>query len=156
MRGRPIAGASIEVSLGSERRTAVADAAGGFAFEDLAVGEWRVTVAAPGHVSERFATTIPHRGELRDARVDLVPVREQVFAMYRRAALPLLPTPGLWGIWSPRQVVDHVRRRRPHQALVALTDFVEEAYFSARAPEEAILPDAEARVAAAVREQRPN
>ncbi|MCE9573254.1 MAG: carboxypeptidase regulatory-like domain-containing protein [Deltaproteobacteria bacterium] len=156
VRARPIAGAIIELALGTEVRTAIADGAGGFAFEDLGAGEWRVTVTAPGHISERFATTIPHRGELRDARVDLVPVREQVFALYRRAALPLLPTPGLWGIWSPRQVVDHVRRRRPHQALAELTDFVEEAYFSARAPEEAILVDAEARVAAAVREQRPN
>ncbi len=156
VRARPIAGAIIELALGDQRRTAIADGAVGFAFEELAAGEWRVTVTAPGHVSERFATTVPHRGELRDARVDLVPVREQVFSLYRRAALPLLPTPGLWGIWSPRQVVDHVRRRRPHQALVELTDFVEEAYFSARAPEEAILPDAEARVAAAVREQRPS
>jgi hypothetical protein len=153
VRSRPIAGAAIELIQGDQRRSAIADAAGKFTFEDLGAGEWRVTVTAAAHISERFAATIPHRGELRDARVDLVPVREQVFALYRRAAQPLLPTPGLWGIWSPRQVVDHVRRRRPHVALSALTDFVEEAYFSARAPEESILPDAEARVAAALREQ---
>jgi Carboxypeptidase regulatory-like domain len=152
-RGRAIAGARLELVRGGETRTAVTDTAGAFAFEDLADGEWRVAVVAPGHVTERFAATVPHRGELRNARVDLVAVREKVFTLYRRAALPLLPKAELWGVWSPRQVVDHVRDRRPTPALADLTDFVEEAYFSARSPEEAILPEAEARVEAAVREQ---
>jgi hypothetical protein len=175
VRNRPVAGAAVELSLGPvdragagpaptesgapaarssiERRTAACGPDGAFAFEDLPAGDWQVTCSAPGHVTERFTATIPHRGELRDARVDLVPVRERVFTLYRRAALPLLPDPNLWGIWSPRQVVDHVRERGPTPALAQLTDFVEEAYFSARTPDEAILPDAQARVEAAVREQ---
>ena len=99
--------------------------------EKLDTGEWRAEVAAPGHVTEQFSVTIPHRGELRGVRVDLVPVRERVFQLYRRAAEPVLPEARLWGIWSPRQIVDHVRSKRPSPALADLTDFVEEVYFSA-------------------------
>jgi len=152
-RGRPIAGARLELAAGGETLTATTGDDGAFAFEELADGEWRVTVVAAGHVTERFGATVPHRGELRGARVDLVPVREKVFTLYRRAALPLLPRAELWGVWSPRQVVDHVRDRHPAPALAELTDFVEETYFSQRSPEETILPEAEERVEAAVREQ---
>ncbi|HWU86772.1 MAG TPA: hypothetical protein VN253_05840, partial [Kofleriaceae bacterium] len=107
----------------------------------------------PGHITERFAVTIPHRGELRGVRVDLVPVRERVFQLYRRAAEPILPEPRLWGIWSPRQIVDHVRARRPSPALAELTDFVEEVYFSPRVASESVLPQAGERVDLAVRER---
>ena len=126
-RGRP---PRCSATASASCRTA---ADGSFPFEKLAAGEWRAEVAAPGHVTERFAVTIPHRGELRGVRVDLVPVRERVFQLYRRAAEPILPEPRLWGIWSPRQIVDHVRGKRPSPALADLTDFVEEIYFSARA-----------------------
>ena len=88
----------------------------------------------------QFAVSIPHRGELRGVRVDLVPVRERVFQLYRRAAEPVLPEARLWGIWSPRQIVDHVRSKRPSPALAELTDFVEEVYFSSRLAAETVLP----------------
>jgi hypothetical protein len=97
--------------------------------------------------------TIPHRGELRGARIDLVPVRERAFAIYRSAAQPLLPRPELWGIWSPRQIVDHVRARRAPPALAALTAQIEEVYFSGRLPDESILPQVEANAAAAIAER---
>jgi hypothetical protein len=155
VRGRPVAGARIDLLRDGERRTAVSDDDGRFAIEDVTAGEWLATVHAPGHVDERFAASLPHRGELRGLRVDLVPVRERVFQLYRRAAGPLLPEPGLWGIWSPRQIVDHVRGRRPTPALAALTDFVEEAYFAARPLDAGLLPEAAARVEAAVAEQAP-
>ena len=153
VRGRPLAGAEVLLSLDATVKRAETDPDGRFAIEDLAAAEWRARVSAPGHVTEHFVVSIPHRGELRGARIDLVPVREKVFALYRRAALPLLPSPDLWGIWSPRQIVDHVRAGRPPVALAELTSFVEEAYFSARTPDEAVLPLAEARVAAALAER---
>jgi hypothetical protein len=155
VRGRPGAGARIDLIRDGERRTAVSDDDGRFAIEDVGAGEWLATVHAPGHVDERFAASLPHRGELRGLRVDLVPVRERVFQLYRRAAGPLLPEPALWGIWSPRQIVDHVRGRQPTPALAALTDFVEEAYFAARLLDAGVLPEAAARVEAAVAEQAP-
>src|SRR6185295_7875997 len=103
--------------------------------------------------TEKFVVSIPHRGELRDVRVDLVPVREKVFQLYRRAAEPVLPESRLWGIWSPRQIVDHVRAKRPSPALAELTDFVEELYFSSRTAGESILTHASERVDRAVRER---
>jgi hypothetical protein len=129
------------------------ESTGSFAFEGLEAGEWHAEVSAPGHVSERFALSLPHRGELRGVRIDLVPVRERVFQLYRRAAEPVLPEARLWGIWSPRQIVDHVRAKRPSPALAELTDFVEEVYFSPRVTEEAAIELAEGRVTRALNER---
>lgn len=157
VRGRAVPDAIVRLlgPVEHELRTA---ADGAFSFEQLAPGDWRTEVAAAGHVSERFTIAIPHRGELRGVRVDLVPIRERVFQLYRRAAEPLLPDPRLWGIWSPRQIIDHVRSRAPRSehrpALADLTDFVEELYFSPRIPGEAVLPRAAERVDLAIREQR--
>ncbi len=152
-RGLPAVGSAAEGRRGESELEARTAADGSFAFERLEPGEWRAEVAAPGHVTERFAVTIPHRGELRGVRVDLVPVRERVFQLYRRAAEPVLPEPRLWGVWSPRQIVDHVRARRPSPALAELTDFVEEVYFSARLSEETALVLASARVDRAIAER---
>ena len=79
-------------------------------------------------------------------------MRERAFAIYRSAALPLLPRPELWGIWSPRQIVDHVRARRSPPALAALTAQIEEIYFSGRVPDEDVLPSVEANAGAAIAE----
>lgn len=148
--GRPPGGAT-EGGLGEREATSAAD--GSFAFEALAPGDWLAEAGAPGHVTETFVVSIPHRGELRGVRVDLVPVRERVFQLYRRAAEPVLPEPRLWGVWSPRQIVDHVRGKRPSPALADLTDFVEDLYFSARVADEAVLPDAADQVDRAIRER---
>lgn len=158
VRHRPLAGALVRLRLPdgaggfTTEQATLSDADGRFELDGLAVGEWQAKVGLDGHVSERFTVTVPHRGELRDVRIDLVPVRERVFALYRAAAEPVLPEARLWGVWSPRQIVDHVRRHRPSPALGALTDLVEEAYFSARHPNEDLLPTATAQVERAVRE----
>lgn len=153
VRGRPVPGAIVRLTLQDAERAQPAGDDGSFTLERLAPGEWRAEVAAPGHVTERFVVSIPHRGELRGVRIDLVPVRERVFLLYRRAAEPILPEPRLWGIWSPRQIVDHVRAQRPSPALASLTDFVEETYFSARLADEALLPATAERVDLAILER---
>lgn len=153
VRGRPIADADVTIVLGEQTRTAQTGPDGSFLIEKLEIGEWRAEVAAEGHVTERFTVTIPHRGELRGVRVDLVPVRERVFQLYRRAAEPALPEPRLWGVWSPRQIVDHVRAKRPSPALADLTDFVEEVYFSGRLAAEGVLNEAGERVDRAIGER---
>jgi hypothetical protein len=153
VRGRPIEEAVVQLVSGEGERSTRTGADGSFALEKLAPGEWRAEVAAQGHVTERFVVTIPHRGELRGVRVDLVPVRERVFQLYRRAAEPSLPEARLWGIWSPRQIVDHVRARKPSPALADLTDFVEEVYFSPRVVGETVLPHASERVDRAIKER---
>ena len=70
-----------------------------------------------------------------------------------RAAEPALPEIRLWGIWSPRQIVDHVRSTRQSPALADLTDLVEEIYFSARLASETVLPLVMERVELAMRER---
>lgn len=153
VRGRPVAEAVVWLRLHGTEREVRTGPDGNFTFEALAMGEWLAEVAAPGHVTEKFVVSIPHRGELRGVRVDLVPVRERVFQLYRRAAEPVLPEPRLWGVWSPRQIVDHVRSKRPTPALADLTSFVEEIYFSARIAEETVLPAASEQVDRAIRER---
>jgi hypothetical protein len=129
------------------------DARGRFQFQELFAGTWQVEVGASGYVTERFAITVPHRGEYLGARVELVSVRERIFTMYREVAEPLLPDRSKWGIWTPRQIVDHVREQKPSPVLAALTDFVEESYFSQRTPQEAALDQAAQRMAQARAEQ---
>jgi carboxypeptidase family protein len=153
VRGRPVAEATVWLRMQPGDREVRTGPDGAFTFEALAAGEWVAEVAAPGHVTEKFVVSIPHRGELRGVRVDLVPVRERVFQLYRRAAEPILPEPRLWGIWSPRQIVDHVRSKRPSPALADLTSFVEEVYFSSRITGETVLPDASEQVDRAIRER---
>jgi len=153
VRGRPVAEAMVWLRIQAEDREVRTGPDGTFTIEALAAGEWLAEVASPGHVTEKFVVSIPHRGELRGVRVDLVPVRERVFQLYRRAAEPILPEPRLWGVWSPRQIVDHVRSKRPSPALADLTSFVEEVYFSARLASEAVLPDASEQVDRAIRER---
>ncbi len=153
VRGRPVEGAVVRLMMGDQEREVRSAADGSFAIDKLALGDWKAEVAAPGHVTEKFTVSIPHRGELRGVRIDLVPVRERVFQLYRRAAEPSLPEARLWGIWSPRQIVDHVRAKRPSPAMSELTDFVEEVYFSPRLSPETVLPQASERVDRAIRER---
>lgn len=152
-RARPIPAAAIRVDNGVAQREANASVDGDFMIDDLDPGVWRVEVSALGHVAERFAITVPHRGELRNVRIALVPVREKAFQLYRQVAEPALPNSRLWGIWSPRQIVDFVRARRPGEALAELTDRVEEIYFSSRIAPETILAEVRAGVDKANRER---
>ncbi len=153
IRSRPVPEAVVFLVLGDFEREIRTTDDGSFVLEKLQPGEWRAEVAAPGHCTEKFGVSIPHRGELRGVRVDLVPVREKVFQLYRRAAEPLLPEARLWGVWSPRQIVEHVRSKRQSPALADLTDFVEEVYFSPRLAPETILATANEHVERAIRER---
>jgi hypothetical protein len=153
--GQPVAEAMIEAeaSSGHAALATVTGVEGGFAIT-LPPALWTVTVRAPGYVREQFAAQIPHRGELREVAVTLIPVREQVFVIYRKAALLRLPRPELWGIWTPRELLTHLREHHAAGAMGELTALVEEAYFSARVPDEAILPEVE-RLAQAARIEGP-
>ncbi len=153
-RHRPIAASQV-VLVHDEHgeREASSDDNGRFVMSDLESGEWQARVSAHGYVTESFGVSIPHRGELRGAHIDLLPVRERVFSMYRGVARSLLPRPGLWGVWTPRQIFHHVRSLRPSPALSELTDFVEETYFSQRTSAESILEHARELVDRAGSEQ---
>jgi Carboxypeptidase regulatory-like domain len=132
--------------------TAHADENGEFTLEELPAGSVTLTVRAPGYVTFSLPLSLPHRGELRSVHIDLVPVRELVFTRYREIAAPLLPDLALWGKWTPREILAHVREKQPAGALGALTDLVEDAYFSVRAPSEEVLPAVDEAVASAAAE----
>lgn len=154
VRHRGLQGATLRLRHASGEQLLAAGPTGEFEIDGLAPGVWQVKVSGSGHVAERFELSLPHHGELRAMKVDLIPVREQVFALYRKVAEPLLPEPRLWGVWSPRQIFQHVRALRPRPELAELTAFVEETYFSARVTEEAALEHARARVERAQAEAR--
>ena len=77
VRSRPLV-ARVRLRLGSDEKSVRTGADGRFDIADLAHGEWKAKVSADGHVSERFTVAIPHHGELRGVKVDLIPVREQI------------------------------------------------------------------------------
>ncbi len=135
VRGHAVPAARLVATCGDQRVERDSDQTGHFELT-LGAGVWRVEVAAPGYLREQVTAPIPHRGELRGARVDLVPVRERVFAIYRDVVAPLLPSVELWGVWTPREILDHVREGGAVGALATFTAFVEETYFSAALPDE--------------------
>ena len=152
LRGRPIARAHIRVRVGEDMNTCTTNQQGRFCIDELPDGAWRAEITAPGFVAEHCSVTIPHRGELRNAHISLMPVRERIFEMYRDLAEPLLPQPKLWGVWTPRQIFHHIRANQPVSALAELTNFVEETYFSQRVASEHIIPQAQRLIELAAQE----
>jgi Carboxypeptidase regulatory-like domain len=110
--GQAIAGATLVVDVGGQHRSALSDENGRFALEALPAGTLAVEVAALGYVSERFHRIVPHRGELRGARVLLVPIRAQIFAAWDGATRPLVPKPELTALWTPRELLEFVKKSR--------------------------------------------
>lgn len=149
---RAIVAATLVVRAGGQTRAAAVDARGRFAVEELPAGPVLVEIAAPGYVGEQFTRTLPHRGELRGARVRLVPVRARIFDAWRRAAAPLYPSPKAAETMTPRELQLFVERRRllPHDRLTQLTNLVESAVWGPHAPSTADLAEAE-RLASALK-----
>lgn len=135
-----------------QSHAATVDERGRFAFEDLPPGPLVVEAAAPGYVAERFSRTLPHRGELRNARVRLVPVRARIFDAWRRAVAPLYPTPRAAETMTPRELLEHLERRRlvPNESMAALTSRVEAAVWGPHPPSTDDLADVE-RLASALK-----
>ena len=111
------------------------------------VGPILVDIAAAGYVSERFRRVLPHRGELRGARIRLIPVRVRIFDAWRRAAAPLQPEKQRPSdaLMTPRELLRHVESRAllPNEPLQALTALVESAVWAAHAPSHEDLVEAE-------------
>jgi hypothetical protein len=141
-----IAGVVARSALGEARATTV-DENGFFALESLPAGPIVVDIAAAGYVSERFRRVLPHRGELRGARIRLIPVRVRIFDAWRRAAAPLQPEKQRPSdtLMTPRELLRHVESRAllPNEPLQALTALVESAVWAAHAPSHEDLVEAE-------------
>jgi hypothetical protein len=143
---RPIATAIVVArSAAGEGHSAAVDENGRFTLEGLPSGPLVVVISAPGYVGERFSRSLPHRGELRGARVRLVPVRARIFDAWRRAAAPLYPSRREADTMTPRELLTHVDARNlvPNEPLTALTSLVEAAVWAAHAPSLEDLAEAE-------------
>jgi hypothetical protein len=142
--GQPIAGASLVIVVSKHRRTVLTDREGRFALESLPGGTLTVEVAAAGYVSERFERTLPHRGELRGARVMLVPIRARIFEVWRRTARAHAPAQAPLEIWTPRELLRHLRGQRLIvERAATFTALVEDGCFSSRTPDLEALAEVE-------------
>jgi hypothetical protein len=131
---RGIGGAVVVVRTGGETREVACDASGRFATGLLPGGEAQVEVSADAFLPEAFVARLPHVGELRDVRVELVPVRHRVMEIYRDVALRVLPERDLWGFWTPRELLRFVKKRQEARQppLAPLTELFEEVYYAGR------------------------
>jgi hypothetical protein len=136
--------AIVKISTAAQTRELPVDEEGRFAIEGLPAGPIRIEVHAPGYIVEKFTRQVPHRGELRDVRVLLVPIRARIFSTYQQVVKPLYPKAQLVDLWTPRDLLGHVRKRSMVvDELQALTSLVELAYWGAHAPNLAMLAEAE-------------
>jgi hypothetical protein len=144
----PVASATLEVIVPGRPpgtpTTVTTDAEGRFAIDALTAGQNEVTVRALGFITERFLIAVPHRGELRSVRIDVMPVRVRVMEVYRDAVLGLLPDPDRLWVWTPREVLVHTAVKQSDWAapLSSLTRLVEETYYSGRLRDEVVLDEA--------------
>ncbi|HEY3357914.1 MAG TPA: carboxypeptidase-like regulatory domain-containing protein [Polyangia bacterium] len=150
-RGVPAATVDLAPEAGGAAPRLDSAADGCFAAEALAPGRYQVTVTAAGYLSERFVVALPHRGELRGVRVELMPVRLRVLEVYRGVALALLPDPDLLWIRTPREVLTRSGAGPSHRALARL---VERSYYSGAPVDEAAIGEAQ-RLAADVQPDPP-
>lgn len=146
--GAPLPTATVVFTASGASRALAVDEEGRFSIEGLPAGPLLVEVSAPGFVTERFTRVLPHRGELRGARVLLVPLRARIFDAYLGLAVRLLPRPSLAETFTPRELLAHMERRSLLvEELAELTALVEVACFGPRLPEAALLSRAEALAA---------
>jgi hypothetical protein len=119
------------------------DRRGRFSVENLPAGRCLFTIFAPGYLPVRFERDLPHRGELRGVRVNLMPLRAEILALYKQVTLGFLPELRFGELWTPRELCDHVRRTGAvPDALGALARLLEESYYSPRLPGEDALAEA--------------
>jgi hypothetical protein len=131
---RAVAGAELILTVAGQETRIVCDEGGRFATGPLPAEEAvvRFVLAAPGYCSESFTGTVPHHGELRDVRIDLIPIRHRVMEVYRDAALRVMPERGLWGFWTPRELMRFIKSRGETRSmpLKPLTELFEEVYYA--------------------------
>jgi hypothetical protein len=143
--GSTLPHASLVVRVGALAQAVPVGVDGRFVVEDLPAGSLVVEVAARGYVPERFERALPHRGELRQVRICLVPLRVRIFDAWRRATARFHPS-AQPETMTPREVCRGVVGHSSG-TLFALTGLVETAVWGAAAPSVEDLDEAE-RIAA--------
>jgi carboxypeptidase family protein len=89
--GRPVSGATLTLeAAGSPPLHATADEDGRIQLS-IPDGRYRATVSAPGYLPLGFDVVVPHRGELRGFRIDLLSVRARALRLWTERAGPFAP-----------------------------------------------------------------
>lgn len=158
-RGEPIAGAELELTGEGGAHTTTADSFGRFRFADVPAGAWRLAVTKFGFMRGTMDLAVPHDGRLSHFRVDTIAVPLKIRRLYG-SVLEHEVGEDLFGTWSPREIEERIDRAfsdaSPEdrlalrglvrerlradddepvsgaRAVAALTEVVEESYFSGR------------------------
>jgi hypothetical protein len=142
------------------------DSQGQFRIAALPAGRYVLRASAPGYLSEEFAATIPHRGELRAITIRLMPLRARIHAEWQRVANAYYSDELRQQTGTPRELLDEATAPRPTapaatasplhspspaelERLQRLTALVEQSYYSPRLCTKEMLSEAE-RLAAAL------
>ncbi len=158
-RDQPIAMAELELLRAEERLAVRTDGEGRFRFEDVPDGTWELSLSHFGYMRGRMMLELPHDGRLGHFRLDAVAVPLKIRRLYGTVVAHRVGE-DLWGKWSPREIearIDDaladvpeeprrelrsrvVERLGAHDGetvagdhvMAALTEVIEEAYFSDR------------------------
>ena len=155
--GRPIGGARLTVEgedEGDKTLSVVTDSSGKFGPYELPAGSFLLRCSGAGYLEASRQVSVPHRGELDGVTVELVSIRRKVMEQYFKTVLPFLPRRRFLQVWTPQEVLDHVRSRWQKNApgVAALTAMVERTFYSGFVPGPAVLTEAERLCRAAASE----
>lgn len=164
--GQALAGATISLTTLSadpapQQRATESDGEGRFVLSQLRAGRCVIRVNAPGYQAQEFVATVPHRGEFRGITVRLLPLRVRLFAEWQRVAIAYYGEAGLVQTRTPQEFLRDAQSAPPAPAgrataglktavpahvlpaLRRLTTLVEEAYYSGRACNDAMVQESE-------------
>lgn len=170
--GQVLAGATISLTTLAadptpQQRATESDGEGRFVLSQLRAGRCVIRVTAPGYQAQEFVATVPHRGEFRGITVRLLPLRVRLFAEWQRVAIAYYGEAGLVQTRTPQEFLREAQAVPPTPAgratadlktevpahvlpaLRRLTKLVEDAYYSGRACDDAMVQESE-RLAAGI------
>lgn len=129
----------------------VTTATGAFQVHQIRLGRYTLAVHAPGYLGQTLVTQVPHRGELRGIRVQLMPLRACLLSEWRRVAQTHCPDISSLRTRTPADLLAEVSLAPPSAAqgppldlpsLARLTELVNTAYYAPRVCSQEMLEEA--------------
>ncbi|HJL19188.1 MAG TPA: carboxypeptidase-like regulatory domain-containing protein [Sandaracinaceae bacterium LLY-WYZ-13_1] len=142
----PLGGAVVALEAGERTRETRTDERGGFRFDEVPDGGWRLHVRAEGYEARQTDVAVPHRGQWSGLRVRLRSLREVALATYRPVAEALTPERRWWAHWTARELLSRARGPERRE-LQTLTELVERAVYGAAPPRDEDVREIERRSA---------
>lgn len=133
---QPLNAGQVCLSSPESNRQLDVDTEGKFLVGPLRPGGYRLSAACAGYLAETLDVTVPHRGQLLQISVRLVPIRIRLLEIYKHATQALIERDA-WARQTPREVLRANRERLTAQAIDALHELsmlLEIAYWSDQRP----------------------